>query len=78
MVGVGASFLRMYCAGLVKESVDIHSVMQAMGGELKQILEKQRQLEQQFELITTAEQLKEQAYSINATAQGDSPIMYLK
>jgi hypothetical protein len=41
-----------------------------MGGELKQILEKQRQLEEQFEQITTPDQLKEQAYSLNAAAQG--------
>lgn len=41
-----------------------------MGGELKQILEKQRELEEQFEQITTPDQLKEQAYSLNAAAQG--------
>ena len=42
-----------------------------MGDELKQILENQRQLEDQFEqLMTGTDQLKEQAYSLNATAQG--------
>ena len=41
-----------------------------MGGELKQILEKQRELEEQFEQITTPDKLKEQAYSLNAAAQG--------
>lgn len=48
----------------------LFDVVQAMGDELKQILENQRQLEEQFEQLTTAEQLKEQAYSMSATAQG--------
>ena len=42
-----------------------------MGGELKQILENQRQLEEQFEQMTTADQLREQAHSLSATAHGE-------
>ena len=37
---------------------------------MKQILENQRKLEEQFEQLMTPDQLKEQAHSINATAQG--------
>ena len=48
-----------------------------MGGELKQILEKQRQLEEQFERLTTADQLKEEAHSLNATAQGGNMVVKL-
>ena len=49
-----------------------------MGGELKQILENQRRLEEQFEQLTTSDQLKEQAYSLNATAQGRRTIVLTK
>ena len=55
---------------------DVCCHMQAMGGELKQILEKQRELEEQFEQLTTADQLKEQAHSLNATAQGWTGYMH--
>ena len=48
----------------------INFVIQVMGGELKQILENQRKLEEQFEQLTSPDQLKEQAHSLNATAQG--------
>lgn len=41
-----------------------------MGGELKQILENQRKLEEQFEQFMTPDQLKEQAHSLNTAAQG--------
>lgn len=52
-----------------------------MGGELKRILEGQRQLEEQFNQLTHdadssgaggVKQLREHAHSINATAQGIS------
>ena len=48
-----------------------------MGGELKQILENQRKLEEQFEQLTMAEQLKEQAHSLSATAQGISYVQFI-
>lgn len=47
-----------------------------MGGELKRILEGQRQLEEQFNQLTVddgssgVQQLRDHAHSINATAQG--------
>lgn len=47
-----------------------------MGGELKRILEGQRQLEEQFNQISLdvdtsgGHQLRDHAHSINATAQG--------
>lgn len=47
-----------------------------MGGELKRILDGQRQLEEQFNQLSVdmdssgAHQLREHAHSINATAQG--------
>ena len=47
-----------------------------MGGDLKQILENQRKLEEQFEQLTTSDQLKEQAHSLNATAQGRMTIAF--
>lgn len=49
-----------------------------MGGELKRILEGQRQLEEQFNQLSLdadssgGHQLREHARSINATAQGSS------
>lgn len=51
-----------------------------MGGELKRILEGQRQLEEQFNQLTLDEEksgvhhLRDHAHSINATAQGLSVI----
>ena len=47
-----------------------------MGGELKRILEGQRQLEEQFNQLTLTDdssgvqQLREHAHSINASTQG--------
>ena len=47
-----------------------------MGGELKRILDGQRQLEEQFNQLTLDEessgvhQLRDHAHSINATTQG--------
>lgn len=46
-----------------------------MGGELKRILEGQRQLEEQFNQLSDMDSaglsgLKDHAHSINATAQG--------
>ncbi len=48
-----------------------------MGGELKRILDGQRQLEEQFNQLTVDEessgvqQLRDHAHSINATTQGN-------
>ena len=52
-------------------TADVCVVCQVMGDELKQILESQRHLESEFEQLTVDPgKLREQAYSLNATAQG--------
>lgn len=67
------------CVAVTQElSCDVVAVvdLQLMGGELKRILEGQRQLEEQFNQLTLDEecsgvqQLRDHAHSINATTQG--------
>lgn len=59
------------CVYLATSSLASNVVLQVMGDELKQILDSQRQLEVQVDgLGLDGGRLRDQAHSINATAQG--------